>query len=175
LQTRSRHSATQNKSTRTEAINTTSSTKGPAMSGFDINQLTISGNLTRDPELRHLQSSQSVCSIRIAHNERYRDAAGEWTDRAAYFDVTIWGGLGEWIAKNVASGEKVVVAGRLRWREWETKEGDKRQAVDITADSVVPVPGRTDTPAASQAAADAEQPAKTAPANAKAANAKAAA
>ena len=118
------------------------------MSGFDINQLTISGNLTRDPELRNLTgSSQSVCSIRIAHNERYKDGDGKWQDRAQYFDVTIWGGLGEWISKNVASGDKVVVAGRLRWREWETKEGDKRQAVDITADSVIPIPRRGDTPA----------------------------
>lgn len=108
------------------------------MSGFDINQLTISGHLTRAPELRQLNGGTSVCSIRIAHNERRKDAAGEWIDVPSYFDVTIWGRLGEWIAKNVAKGEKVVVAGRLRWREWE-KDDEKRQAVDITADSVVPV------------------------------------
>ncbi len=84
------------------------------MSGFDINQLTVSGNLTRDPELRNLSSDQSLCSIRIAHNERYKDGAGKWQDRAQYFDVTIWGGLGEWIAKNVSSGEKGIGAGRLR-------------------------------------------------------------
>ena len=132
------------------------------MSGFDINQLTVSGNLTRDPELRNLSSDQSLCSIRIAHNERYKDGAGKWQDRAQYFDVTIWGGLGEWIAKNVSSGEKVVVAGRLRWREWETKEGDKRQAVEITADSVIPVPRRGDTPAAAEAATETAEPAKAA-------------
>jgi single-strand DNA-binding protein len=132
------------------------------MSGFDINQLTVSGNLTRDPELRNLPSSQSVCSIRIAHNERFKDAADKWQDRAQYFDVTIWGGLGEWIAKNVSSGDKVVVAGRLRWREWETKEGEKRQAVDITADSVIPVPRRGDTAAATETATDTADPAKAA-------------
>ncbi|MEJ7894196.1 MAG: single-stranded DNA-binding protein [Solirubrobacteraceae bacterium] len=112
------------------------------MSGFDINTVTISGNLTREPELRNLPSGQAVCNIRIAHNERYKGADGEWTDRAAYFDVTIWSGLGEWIAKNVVKGQKVVVAGRLKWREFEV-DGNKRQAVDITADSVIPVP-RTD-------------------------------
>ena len=69
-----------------------------AMSGFDINQLTISGNLTRDPELRTPTGTQPVCSIRIAHNERYKNSAGDWADRAQYFDVTIWGGLGEWVA-----------------------------------------------------------------------------
>ena len=92
----------------------------------------------RDPELRTLPSGQSVCSLRIAHNERFKDASGEWADRTAYFDVTIWSGLGEWMGKNLHKGQKVVVSGRLRWREWET-EGQKRQAVDITADSVVPV------------------------------------
>jgi len=135
------------------------------MSGFDINQLTVSGNLTRDPELRNLPSSQSVCSIRIAHNERFKDAGEQWQDRALFFDVTIWGGLGEWIAKNVCSGDKVVVAGRLRWREWETKDGDKRQAVDITADSIVPVARRSDPAAATDAATDTAEPEKaTAPA-----------
>ena len=109
------------------------------MSGFDINTVTVSGNLTREPELRSLPGSgTSVCSLRIAHNERYKDASGEWADRAAYFDVTVWSGLGEWMGRNLHKGQKVVVSGRLRWREWE-QEGNKRQAVDITADSVVPV------------------------------------
>jgi single-strand DNA-binding protein len=109
------------------------------MSGFDINTVTVSGNLTRDPELRNLPSGQAVCSLRIAHNERYKDASGNWADRAAYFDVTIWSGLGEWMGRNLTKGQKVVVSGRLRWREWEAPNGDKRQAVDINADSVVPV------------------------------------
>jgi single-strand DNA-binding protein len=109
------------------------------MSGFDINTVTVSGNLTRDPELRNLPSGQAVCSLRIAHNERFKDASGNWADRAAYFDVTIWSGLGEWMGRNLTKGQKVVVSGRLRWREWEAPNGDKRQAVDINADSVVPV------------------------------------
>ena len=109
------------------------------MSGFDINTVTVSGNLTREPELRSLPSGQSVCALRIAHNERFKDQAGNWTDRAAYFDVSVWSGLGEWMGRNLTKGQKVVVSGRLRWREWETPEGQKRQAVDISADSVVPV------------------------------------
>ncbi len=110
------------------------------MSGFDINTVTVSGNLTREPELRNLPGSgTAVCSLRIAHNERFKDASGEWADRAAYFDVTVWSGLGEWMGRNLHKGQKVVVSGRLRWREWEAPNGDKRQAVDITADSVVPV------------------------------------
>jgi single-strand DNA-binding protein len=113
------------------------------MSGFDINTVTISGHLCRTPELRNLSSGATVCNLRIAHNERFKDASGEWADRAAFFDVTVWSGLGAWIATNVNEGDKVVVAGRLRWREWETAEGLKRQAVDITADSVIPIPRKT--------------------------------
>lgn len=109
------------------------------MSGFDINTVTVSGNLTREPELRNLPNGgQSVCQLRIAHNDRYKDSSGEWADRASYFDVSVWGGLGEWMANNLSKGQKVVVSGRLKWREWG-EEGNKRQSVDISADSVVPV------------------------------------
>ncbi len=109
------------------------------MSGFDINTVTVSGNLTREPEVRNIPGSgQAVCSFSIAHNERYKDASGEWTDRACFFDVTVWSGLGEWMGRNLHKGQKVVVSGRLKWREWE-QDGNKRQAVDIVADSVVPV------------------------------------
>ena len=86
------------------------------MSGFDINQLTITGNLTRDPELRSTTSGDSVCSIRIAHNDR-RKVNGEWTTVPQYFDVTIWKGMGEYVARELAKGDKVVIAGRLKWRE----------------------------------------------------------
>ena len=109
------------------------------MPGFTINSVHISGNLTRDPELRTTGGGTSVCGLRIASNERYKDqSTGEWMDRANYFDVTIWKGMGEWVANNLHKGDQVVVEGRLRWREWET-DGQKRQAVDITANSVVPI------------------------------------
>lgn len=110
------------------------------MSGFDINQLTITGHLTRDPDLRQLPGGQAVCNIRIAHNERRKTSAGDWTDHPQYFDVTIWSGLGDWVANNVAKGQKVIVAGRLKWRQYQTSDGDKRQTVEITADSIIPVP-----------------------------------
>lgn len=109
------------------------------MSGFDINTVTVSGNLTRDPEVRSIPSGQSVCSLRIAHSDRYKTDGGEWADRPQYFDVTVWSGLGDWMGRNLTKGQKVVVSGRLKWREWDDKEGNKRQTVDITADSVVPV------------------------------------
>jgi single-strand DNA-binding protein len=111
------------------------------MSAFEINQLALTGNLTRDPELRSLNNGTKVCNIRIAHNER-RKIDGEWTNVPQFFDVTIWGATGERIARSVSQGHKVVVAGRLSWREYEV-QGHKRQAVWITAESVVPVPRDT--------------------------------
>jgi single-strand DNA-binding protein len=113
------------------------------MSGFDINQLTISGNLTADPDLRQLTGGQTLCKIRIAHNERRKLQSGDWIDNPQFFDVTLWSGVGEWIAGNLTKGDKVVIAGRLRWREYDTADGDKRQAIDITADSIVPAPRST--------------------------------
>jgi single stranded DNA-binding protein len=94
--------------------------KGQTMSAFDINQLTMSGNLTRDPDLRALPSGQTVCNIRIAHNERRKTSTDQWTDHPQYFDVTIWSGLGEWVANNLTQGAKIVISGRLRWRQYTT-------------------------------------------------------
>lgn len=110
------------------------------MSGFTINTVTVSGNLTRDPEVRQLPSGTSVTSLRLAVNESYKDSnTGEWSDRPNYFDVTVWKGLGEAVAKQLSKGDAIAVSGRLRWREWG-EEGSKRQSVDIIADSVLPSP-----------------------------------
>lgn len=107
------------------------------MSGFEINAVTVSGNLTRDPELRATRSGTDVTSLRIAHNSR-RKVGEEWEDETHFFDVTLWKGMARWVAENVRKGQKVVVAGRLQWREWEDKDGNKRQSVDVVADSIVP-------------------------------------
>ena len=110
------------------------------MPGFTINTVTLSGNLTRDPEHRTTTGGTSVVKLRIASNERYKNqTTGEWDDRPGYYDITIWKGMADWVASNIKKGDQVVVEGRLRWREWETDEGQKRQAVDITANSIVPV------------------------------------
>lgn len=110
------------------------------MPGFTINNVTVSGNLTRDPDLRSLPSGTSVCALRMAVNERTKNSqTGEWEDRANFFDVTIWKGLGESVARQLSKGDTIVVSGRLRWREWQ-QDGGTRQAVDIVAESVVPVP-----------------------------------
>src|SRR4051794_1105653 len=106
------------------------------MAATNINRVVLTGNLTRDPELRSTPSGTSVCSLRIACNTRRKDASGEWVDKPNYFDVTVWGAQGENCATYLSKGRPVAVDGRLEWREWEDQQGNKRQAVDIIADSV---------------------------------------
>ncbi len=106
------------------------------MAATNINRVVITGNLTRDPELRSTPGGTSVCSLRIACNTRRKDASGQWVDKPNYFDVTVWGAQGENCATYLQKGRPVAVDGRLEWREWEDQNGNKRQAVDIIADSV---------------------------------------
>jgi single-strand DNA-binding protein len=107
------------------------------MAATNINRVILTGNLTRDPELRNLPSGTAVCSLRVAVNTRRKDnQTGEWVDKPNYFDVTVWGAQGENCAQYLAKGRPVAVDGRLEWREWQDKDGNKRQSVDIIADSV---------------------------------------
>ncbi|HWH45533.1 MAG TPA: single-stranded DNA-binding protein [Thermoleophilaceae bacterium] len=106
------------------------------MAATNINRVVLTGNLTRDPELRTTPSGTSVCSLRIACNTRRKDQSGQWVDKPNYFDVTVWGAQGENCAQYLSKGRPVAVDGRLEWREWDDQQGNKRQAVDIIADSV---------------------------------------
>jgi single-strand DNA-binding protein len=102
---------------------------------MNINNVVITGNLTRDPELRTIPSGTSVCELGVAVNERVKDSSGAWTDRANFFNVTVWGKSAENCAQYLSKGRGVAVSGRLRWESWE-KDGQKRSAVKIVADMV---------------------------------------
>jgi single-strand DNA-binding protein len=107
------------------------------MAATNINRVIITGNLTRDPELRSTGSGMAVCGLRIACNTRRKDStSGEWVDKPNYFDVTIFGRQGENAAQYLAKGRGVAIDGRLEWREWQDQQGNKRQNVDIIADNV---------------------------------------
>jgi len=110
----------------------------------NINRVVMTGNLTRDPELRSTSGGTSVCSLRIACNTRRRGPGGEWEDKPNYFDVTVWGQQGENCARYLAKGRPIALDGRLEWREFQDREGNKRQAVDIIADSIQFFGGRDD-------------------------------
>jgi single-strand DNA-binding protein len=112
----------------------------------DINRVVITGRLTRDPELRTLPDSDtSVCSLRIASNGRRRNSqTGSWEDAPNFFDVTVWGQQGVNCQQYLSKGRAVGIDGRLRFREWTTNDGQKRNAVDIIAESVQFLGGRED-------------------------------
>jgi single-strand DNA-binding protein len=115
------------------------------MAATNINRVVMTGNLTRDPELRSLASGTSVCSLRIASNTRRKNnQTGEWEDKPNFFDVTVWGAQGENCARFLSKGRPIALDGRLEWREWEDQQGNKRQSVDIIADSVQFLGGRDD-------------------------------
>jgi single-strand DNA-binding protein len=104
----------------------------------NINVVVITGNLTKDPELRHTGGGTAVCEMRVAVNgSRKNGQTGEWEDKPNYFDVTVWGARGESCANYLTKGRPVAIEGRLDWSEWEAKDGSgKRQKVQIVASSV---------------------------------------
>src|SRR5262245_37095712 len=115
------------------------------MAATNINRVVLTGNLTRDPELRSTQGGTSVCSLRVACNTRRKGPSGDWEDKPNFFDVTVWGAQGENCARFLSKGRPVAIDGRLEWREWEDREsGHKRQAIDIIADAVQFLGGRDD-------------------------------
>ncbi|MDA0181070.1 single-stranded DNA-binding protein [Solirubrobacter phytolaccae] len=113
------------------------------MAASNINRVVLTGNLTRDPELRSLPSGMSVCNLRIASNSR-RKENGEWVDKPNYFSVTVWGAQGENASRFLSKGRPVAIDGRLEWREWQDQTGNKREAIEIVADSVQFLGGRED-------------------------------
>ena len=106
------------------------------MAASNINVVVITGNLTKDPELRSTGGGTSVCELRVAVNSRRKEGQ-EWVDKPNYFNVVVFGAQGDNCANYLSKGRPVAVEGRLDWREWEAKDGGgKRQAVQIIANSV---------------------------------------
>jgi single-strand DNA-binding protein len=109
----------------------------------NINRVVITGNLTRDPEIR-ARGDFTVVKLRIACNTRRKNReSGAWEDRPNYFDVSVFGAQGENCARYLSKGRPVAIDGRLEWREYEI-EGQKRQSVDIIAENVQFLGGRDD-------------------------------
>ena len=101
--------------------------------------VSITGNLTDDPELRFTQSGVPVANFRVAVTPRVPDGKGGFQDgETSFFRVTAWRSLAENIADSLSKGARVVVQGRLRTSSWETPEGEKRTSVEIQADEVAP-------------------------------------
>ena len=116
------------------------------MAASNINVVAITGNLTKDPELRSTPNGTSVCKLRVAVNSRRKDgASGEWIDKPNYFDVTAFGAQGENCANYLSKGRPIAVEGRLEWSEWQAKDGSgMRSKVEIIANSVQFLGSRSD-------------------------------
>jgi len=103
------------------------------------NNVTVTGNITRDPELRFTPSGQAVANFSLAVNRRWQNRqTQEWEEATSFFDITCWAQLAENVSESLARGTRVTVTGRLDQRSWETAEGDKRSKVEIVADDVAP-------------------------------------
>lgn len=99
--------------------------------------VTITGTLTRDPELRFTQGGRGVATLGVAVNYRYQ-RNNEWVEEASFFNVTAWGSLGENASGSLTKGMRVIVTGRLQQRSYETQQGEKRSVVEIIADEIGP-------------------------------------
>jgi single-strand DNA-binding protein len=103
------------------------------------NAITVVGNITRDPELKFLNSGQAALKLSVAVNRRWQNRqTQEWEERVSYFEVVAYAALAENAANSLVKGSRVIVSGRLEQRTWETENGDKRSIVEINADEIGP-------------------------------------
>ena len=101
---------------------------------MSINRVTLSGNLTRDPELRSTSAGLPVMQVNVAVNDRRKNLqSGEWEDFPNFVDCTMFGQRADSVAKLVHKGSKVAIEGKLRWSQWE-KDGQKRSKIEVVID-----------------------------------------
>ena len=105
------------------------------------NRVVLLGNLTRDVEVRYLQSGMAVADIGIAVNDRRKNQAGEWVEEATFVDVTLWGRTAEVAGEYLSKGSPILVEGRLKLDTWET-DGQKRSKLKVVGERMQMVGGR---------------------------------
>lgn len=98
--------------------------------------VSITGNLTRDPELRFTANGKAVANLGVACNRLVNKPGEERKEEVSFYDVTCWDSLATNVADALVKGDRVVITGRLQQRSWETDEGDKRSKVEVVADEV---------------------------------------
>ncbi len=104
---------------------------------MNTNHVTITGNLTRDPQLRFTPSGQANATFGVAVNRRWQNRqTSEWEEATSFFDIVAWGTLAENATQSLTKGTRVVIDGRLDQRSWETDQGDRRSKIEITAEEI---------------------------------------
>jgi single-strand DNA-binding protein len=103
------------------------------------NNITLVGNITRDPELRFTATGQAKVNFGLAVNRRWQNRqTQDWEEATSFFNVIAWGEMGENVSESLGKGSRVIVSGRLEQRSWETEEGEKRSVIEVVADEVGP-------------------------------------
>jgi single-strand DNA-binding protein len=101
------------------------------------NTTTLSGNLTRDPEIRYTREGQANTTFGLAVNRRWQNRqTHEWEEAVSYFDIVCWRDLAENVAMSLIKGSRVLVVGRLEQHTWQNEENERRNRIEITADEV---------------------------------------
>lgn len=103
---------------------------------MSINSVSISGNLTRDCELRTTQSGTQILTFTVAVNDRKRDQSGQWVDVPNFIDCCIFGNRAESVSRFISKGSKVSCHGKLRWSQWQDKSGQKRSKLEVIVDEI---------------------------------------
>lgn len=102
----------------------------------DFNRTILAGNLTRDPELRYTPSGMPVCSFSIAVNSTFTDKKGQKNEQVLFVPIIVWGKQGENTAEYMKKGRGVLIEGKLKQEKWNSKEGEKRSRLVVTANLV---------------------------------------
>lgn len=106
----------------------------------DLNTVIIAGRLTRDPELKYIQSGRAVCTVSIANTRYYKDKSGERKEDTSFIDATCWDKFAEYVGEKMKKGRPVIVEGRLKSESWEDKtSGQKRSKIQIMASRITPL------------------------------------
>jgi len=104
---------------------------------MSINRVVISGNLTRDPELRSTPGGMSVLKLGVAVNDRRKNQqTGEWEEIANFVDCTVFGARADALAQYLSKGQKVAIEGKLRFSSWESQQGEKRSKLEVVVDDL---------------------------------------
>jgi single-strand DNA-binding protein len=98
------------------------------------NRVILVGNLTRDPELRYIQSGSAVADVTLAVNDRRKNANGEWVEETTFVDVTLWARTAEIASEYLSKGSPVLIEGRLKLDRWENKEGQKQSKLRVVGE-----------------------------------------
>lgn len=102
---------------------------------MSINSVCISGNMTRDPEVRTTQSGTPVMNFGIAVNDRRKNPNGEWEDYANFVECVMFGNRAQNVSQHLSKGSHVYLAGKLRYSQWE-KDGQKRSRIEVLVDDI---------------------------------------